>query len=55
MTFKKSVSTKSPANNFLWINIVYGVKTHDVMFILCFRLTIYQFYANDNRYKVLRY
>ena len=34
---------------------MYGVKIHDVIFILCFFLTFKQFWANDNLYKVLRY
>ena len=34
---------------------MYGVKIHDIIFIICFSLTVNQFYANDNLYKVLRY
>ena len=30
---------------------MYGVKIHDIAFILCFILTIYQFLANDKGFK----
>ena len=55
MTLKKAASAKNSANKHLWINIVYGVKIQDTMFILCFGSTSKQLYAKCYRCKVLRY
>ena len=52
MTLKKAALAKDSAIKFLWIDIVYGVKIYDIMFILCFILTFKQFWANDYLYSV---
>ena len=43
MTLKISALGKNSENKFSWINIVYGVKIHDIMFISCYSLTLNQF------------
>ena len=44
MTLKIAALAKlNQRTNFLWLNIMYGVKIHDIKLILCFSLTLNQF------------
>ena len=40
LTLKKASLAKKSANKFLWINIAYGVKIHDILLLCLFYASV---------------